>query len=192
MRKCIEKVQEKLTEKNARLSITNPLVGAQNKVILSPEKIFSNKREKPVNLIAAYCPFCGNKNLKMIDPFHPAVKDEWLDQFFAVVALTPHITYQVLTKRPERMHKYFTATHGELIHDLGRKTILGRNLKVEAEMMRMNNCPEEGLREWPLSNLHLGVSVESQAAANERIPWLLKTPAAKRFLSCEPLLDQRA
>jgi protein gp37 len=41
-----------------------------------------------------------------------------------------------------------------------------------------------------LENLHLGVTVENQAAANERIPWLLKTPAAKRFLSVEPLLEQ--
>jgi protein gp37 len=41
----------------------------------------------------------------------------------------------------------------------------------------------------PLPNLWLGVSVENQRMANERIPWLLQTPAAVRFLSCEPLLS---
>jgi protein gp37 len=41
---------------------------------------------------------------------------------------------------------------------------------------------------WPLPNVWLGVSVENQATANERIPLLLRTPAAVRFLSMEPLL----
>lgn len=39
-----------------------------------------------------------------------------------------------------------------------------------------------------LPNVWLGVSVEDQRAADERIPYLLQTPAAVRFLSCEPLL----
>jgi hypothetical protein len=40
-----------------------------------------------------------------------------------------------------------------------------------------------------LSNVWLGVTVENQSAAEERIPQLLQTPAAKRFISCEPLLE---
>ncbi len=43
-------------------------------------------------------------------------------------------------------------------------------------------------RAWPLSNLWLGVSVEDQATADERIPLLLQTPAAVRFVSVEPML----
>ena len=42
----------------------------------------------------------------------------------------------------------------------------------------------------PLPNVWLGVSVENQKAADERIPYLLETPAAIRFLSCEPLLEK--
>ena len=42
--------------------------------------------------------------------------------------------------------------------------------------------------DWPLPNVWLGVSVEDQVRAEERIPLLLVTPAAKRFVSCEPLL----
>ena len=46
----------------------------------------------------------------------------------------------------------------------------------------------ERLSKWFLERVWLGVSVENQAAADERIPILLKTPAAVRFLSMEPLL----
>lgn len=49
-------------------------------------------------------------------------------------------------------------------------------------MRWFNNAP-------PLSNVWLGASVEDQQAADERIPLLLKTPAAVRFVSCEPLLE---
>ena len=45
----------------------------------------------------------------MSDLFHENVKDEWIDKAFAVMALTPHITYQILTKRPERMAEYIQA-----------------------------------------------------------------------------------
>jgi protein gp37 len=41
--------------------------------------------------------------------------------------------------------------------------------------------------QWPLPNIWLGTSVENQEAAY-RIDWLVKTPAAVRFLSCEPLI----
>lgn len=41
---------------------------------------------------------------------------------------------------------------------------------------------------WPRPNVWLGVSVENQKCADERIPLLLQAPAAVRFLSCEPLL----
>lgn len=37
------------------------------------------------------------------DPFHPAVKEEWLEQIFECIYDCPHLTFQVLTKRPERM-----------------------------------------------------------------------------------------
>ena len=125
----------------------------------------------------------------MSDPFHPAVNDEWLDQFFATVALTPHITYQVLTKRPERMFEYFDwceRRHSET----ARPISFCRVDKVEQVCREIENYPHFDIPKWPLPNLHLGVTVENQAAANERIPWLLKTPAAKRFLSVEPLLEQ--
>jgi protein gp37 len=114
----------------------------------------------------------------MSDPFHPSVKDGWIDRFIATAYVTPHITYQVLTKRPERMYQYFD----EL------------DLRRLVPFVREANDKRGDLTDYrwklPLPNLHLGVSVENQAAADERIPWLLKTPAAKRFLSVEPLLEK--
>jgi protein gp37 len=148
----------------------------------------------------------------MSDPFHPGVKTEWLDQFFAVVALTPHITYQVLTKRPERMYEYFTETWQATLEQeflgvhvpagsptgrqdevhLACEEIIDRHNLADTD--KDNLWTEDGSLkimqwDWPLPNLHLGVSVENQAAADERIPWLIKTPAEVRFLSMEPLIE---
>jgi len=40
----------------------------------------------------------------------------------------------------------------------------------------------------PAPNVWIGVSVENQARANERIPLLLRAPAARRFISAEPMI----
>lgn len=123
------------------------------------------------------------------DLFHENVPDEWIDQVFAVMALTPHHTYQVLTKRAARMRAY--------IRDCG--TQLGRQheLRHRIETLVPDSLERTNARlavsgagaEWrPLPNVVLGVSAERQPEANERILHLLGTPAAARFLSLEPLL----
>jgi protein gp37 len=86
------------------------------------------------------------------DLFHEAVPDEWIDRVFAAMELASQHTFQVLTKRADRMRKYLR------------------------------------FRQVVLPNVWLGVSVEDQAAADERIPLLLDTPAAVRWVSAEPLL----
>lgn len=91
------------------------------------------------------------------DLFHEDVPDEFIGQVFGVMSKTPWHTYQVLTKRAERMLDVVKRVHA----------IAGI-----------------------LPNVWLGVSVEDQKSANFRIPFLLKAPAAVRFLSCEPLLAQ--
>lgn len=116
----------------------------------------------------------------MSDLFHESVPDDFLDRVFAVMALTPRHTYQILTKRPGRMCDYLS--------DLNyRKEQVG----VEAELMSgfdRSATDSPANVTWPLANVWLGVSVENQATADERIPLLLRTPAAVRFLSVEPLL----
>lgn len=111
------------------------------------------------------------------DMFHPKVPDEWIDRCFAVMALTPQHIHQVLTKRPERMRDYLRtpARHTTILFAMA--TILGGELVFDPLK-----------HPWPLPNVWAGVSVEDQQRADERIPILLDTPAAVRWLSCEPLL----
>lgn len=94
----------------------------------------------------------------MSDLFHEDVPFYWIDTVFKAMQLSPEHTFQILTKRADRMREYMLANYPP---DLGFPT------------------PE---------NVWLGVSVEDQRRADERIPILLDTPAQVRFLSCEPLL----
>lgn len=106
------------------------------------------------------------------DTFHGMVENDWIDQIFAVAALAPQHIFQVLTKRSARMLAYLTdpQTPG----------------RIAAHMAALSG--RSGIVQWPLPNVWLGVSVEDQRSAAERIPHLLDTPAAIRWLSCEPLL----
>lgn len=115
------------------------------------------------------------------DLFHEDVPDEFLDRVFAVMALTPQHTYQVLTKRPERMRAYLTWRDNH--------RVLNRRGAIQNQLDFQSTQPRTVIADWPLPNVWLGTSVENQEAADERIPHLLATPAAVRFLSCEPLLE---
>ncbi len=107
----------------------------------------------------------------MSDLFHPAVPDHFIWHVFAVMAACPQHTFQVLTKRPERMYKLLS--HPDCEAEVGTRMGL---YSISYDMT------------WPLPNVWLGVSAEDQATANERIPLLLDTPAAVRWVSAEPLL----
>jgi len=118
----------------------------------------------------------------MSDLFHEDISDEFIEEVFAVMALAGgrHI-FQMLTKRAERMRAFLTTKHRWV-------TIEGRAQRREYE--RTGDDPSMWLSvKLPLPNVWLGVSVENQETADERIPLLLETPAAVRWLSCEPMLD---
>jgi protein gp37 len=112
------------------------------------------------------------------DLFHDAVPDAWIDRVFAIMALAHWHTFQVLTKRSARMRAYLSAP-GVRDRIVSTAQALERAGKVRACFFAFP---------WPLSNIWLGVTVEDQQRADERIPDLLATPAAVRFVSCEPLL----
>jgi protein gp37 len=114
----------------------------------------------------------------MADLFADGVEDAWIDRAFAVMTLCPQHTFQVLTKRPERMLDYLTARNG-----MGNAALCRAINDIPAHLGNRH-----GALEMPLPNVWLGTSVEDQQRANERIPSLLETPAAVKFLSCEPLL----
>ena len=112
----------------------------------------------------------------MSDLFHEDVPDEFIDKVFAVMSARSVHTFQILTKRPERMRAYL---NDPLRHD----TVIeawSRTIPQKANRRTVER--------WPLPNVWLGVSVENQKYADERIPLLLQTPAAVRFLSVEPQL----
>jgi protein gp37 len=119
------------------------------------------------------------------------VTDEMLDRMFAVMALTPWHTYQVLTKRPERMRLYVSTPGREIAVQLAafmmhQEAFVAGGTQFGS--IRYDTSAHTWHMPWPLPNVGLGTSVEDQATAAARIPELLATPAAVRWLSAEPLL----
>lgn len=123
----------------------------------------------------------------MSDLFHKDVPDDFIAKVFAVMAASPRHTFQVLTKRPGRMKSLLTDKcrcgqgHADGIHFRSKMSDLVRQIApdLSGPVYRAG---------WPLPNVWLGTSVEDQKWADVRIPLLLDTPAAVRFLSMEPLL----
>lgn len=122
----------------------------------------------------------------MSDLFHEDVPFDFIDQVFAVMGLCPQHDFQVLSKRPERMAEYTQSRSSRFFPDCvhpwikaGREIAKGRGGRI------MNNA---AVIVSPVPNVWIGTSIENQETADERIPWLLRCPAAVRFLSCEPLL----
>jgi protein gp37 len=118
----------------------------------------------------------------MSDLFHEYVTDEFIDRVFAVMALAPQHTFQILTKRPHRMRHYIS----------GEGTGNGGSLRRAHEVIKQANqamLDGKGVWPgWPLPNVWLGVSCEDQKTADLRVPVLLEIDCAVRFLSCEPLI----
>lgn len=94
----------------------------------------------------------------MGDLFHDDVSHDVIMRLWGIMEYCARHTFIVVTKRPRRIYDVLGGTSGA------------------------------GLSADPLPNVWLGTTVENQQAADERIPWLLRCPAAVRFLSMEPLL----
>jgi protein gp37 len=129
----------------------------------------------------------------MTDLFAEFVPDEWIGQIWGVMALAPQHTFLVLTKRTERMRQWCSwvedesgeknpAAHGVAELYVGHPAIAG---KWPLDRERAIGVAKRG---WPLPNVWLGGSVEDQRRADLRIPELLATSAAVRWISAEPLL----
>ena len=115
----------------------------------------------------------------MTDLFHENVKVEWLDHIFAVIMAASWHTFFVLTKRPERMREYFSEQGAN-------ERVLGLSKKMVNQFILQGIRHPKHTQEG--SNLWLGVTAENQEMADQRIPILLDTPAAHRFVSVEPML----
>ena len=120
----------------------------------------------------------------MADPFHESVPDAVIDRIFAVMALCPQHIFQVLTKRSARMREYCSALKERALEIAQRAVWLGIWDDPDVAASDTVTAFDAG----PLPNVWLGVSAEDQTRADERIPDLLATPAAVRWVSAEPLL----
>jgi len=110
----------------------------------------------------------------MSDLFQVSVPFEFVDQVFAVMALTPQHTYQVLTKSPERMRSFLTEREMRI-------------REATADYLSLAGYPRDAIT-FPLPNVWPGVSVESKKYL-DRLDLLRETPAAVRLVSFEPLLE---
>lgn len=111
----------------------------------------------------------------MSDLFHPKVPFEFIDKVLYVMYRNLQHTFQILTKRPEIMLEYFV--DGEL-------------LRLRLLRLFPNYTPEARLcREWPLNNIHLGVSISNQDEMWKATE-LSRIPATVRFISLEPMLGE--
>ena len=97
----------------------------------------------------------------MGDLFHESVSSRFINSVIGIMTAeeTRHHTFFILTKRPQNMAAYFK-----------------NFIKCGVDLVQF------------IERVYLGVSVENQQTADERIPILLQIPAAKRFVSVEPML----
>jgi len=154
--------------------------------------------QEPLRLKKPATIFVGD----MFDLFHEAITDEQIEAVVAVAALCQQHTFQFLSKRADRLLRWFQENNGPMetceqgvqrrSEFIGKIVWDGRGsqphlyFRATAESVA-NRRAWPG---WPLPNCWFGVSVESQKYADERIPLLLQTPAAVRFLSVEPMLEK--
>ena len=141
----------------------SPGIGGKTRIALHPERLAAPLRwRKPRRVFVN----------SLSDLFHKDSPTDLIAKAFAVMAACPQHSFQILTKRPGRM-----------------QSLMSSDAFVEAVRTEFEALGTQGTLAWPLPNVWLGVSVEDQRAADIRIPKLLNTPAAVRFLSCEPLLS---
>jgi protein gp37 len=136
-------------------------IGSTTGVLLHPERLDQPLRWKRPRRI-----FVNS----LSDLFHDAVSDEYIARVFAVMALADQHTFQLLTKRHGRMRSLLSSAWFE------------DQVRALADEMAHEFIT------YPLPNVWVGVTVEDQERADLRIPALLETPAAVRFLSVEPML----
>lgn len=137
-----------------------------------PELTAPLKLKKPARIFVA----------DMGDLFYEGVSDEDIDRVLAVMALAPQHTFLVLTKRAERMWKYVGELYAGRMYEIAESYMMENNTCLDAGRMILESFANG------LPNCHLGISVEDQKTADERIPFLLRTLAAVRWISYEPAL----
>lgn len=169
--KCSDGCRSCYAERFAARLARNPQTAAKYRGVVDERGRWTGKISAPDGSCFAKLPKAPRRVFvgSMTDLFHPQIPFHWLDQIFLTFLRYPQHTFIVLTKRPERAAEYFPHG-GEWITDTSL---------ITGEVTRYP---------YPIPNLWLGVTVCNQAEADAKIPVLLQIPAAKRFVSIEPML----
>ncbi len=161
-------------------------LNAAENVLLKPHKL-----REPLSKAGPWKNPCRVFVNSMSDLFHEQIPNEYIAAVFAVMAAADQHTFQILTKRPERMRDWFAWYE---IQCRDHESVYADE-KLDAahrhawEIMGAPLDPMNGLIgiPWPLANVWLGVSIENRKWVS-RADVLRQTPAAVRFISAEPLL----
>jgi protein gp37 len=133
----------------------------------------------------------------MSDLFHEGLTNEQIAAVFGVMAASPQHTFQVLTKRAERMAQWFQWAWDQRCHGNTTAEILRGHAIDHCGFTKPDGSTPRGLgrkllgfdMRWPLPNVWMGVSAEDQDCADDRLSQLLTIPAAVHFMSYEPALN---
>lgn len=151
-----------------------PGIGGTTDVQLHPGRL-----PKPFSWAAGQRVFVNSVS----DLFHREVPLSFIARVFAVMSLAEHQVFLLLTKRHGRMRS--------VLNSVEFARAWHHAVAELAELRQVRRLVDRGiisgLPSWPLPNVHLGVSIEDQHAADLRITPLLNSPATVRWLSCEPL-----
>lgn len=168
--------------------------------------LFEDRLEEPMHWRKPQLVFVASQ----ADLFHPGVPEEFIDRAFAIMALCPHHTFQILTKRPQRMREYLSDEHevqeriatalgkmldGQWIWNEGKRfrnrieRMIGLFYGYETESDE-DTGEEYDVQSaetvWPLRNVWLGTSTENQETFDKRAPELLDIAWPVHWLSIEP------
>jgi len=157
----------------AHRKFDKPGIGGTTGVQLHPDRLGQPFRwRKPRRIFVC----------SLADLFHSDVPDDHIIDVWSVMAATPRHTYQVLTKRPARMRALLSAS------DFREKVARRAAGRMEDGDHWLDYLMFER-KAWPLPNVWGGVTAEDQPRADQRIPILLNTPLAVRWVSVEPMLS---
>jgi len=160
--------------------------GWTGQIALVPEAL-----DKPLHWRKPRRVFVGS----MTDLFHPDVPFEYLDRIWATMLLSPAHTFQVLTKRPDRMRQYLDDVPSVVFPNttIRYTTVLGaaNDIRFRRPERRLLEIGISDPVRFPSPNVHLGVTIE-RPEFSYRSTFLGWVPAALRFVSFEPLLGSFA
>ncbi len=129
----------------------------------------------------------------MSDLFYEEVPFEVIAAAFGIMAASQRHIYQILTKRPKRMLEFFAwlerqtdrGPHHEPLHPIG---VCLHYAQQYSEHEALLDTAPILRRAWPLTNVHVGVSIEDQQRLEERLHLLMQVPSWVRWVSFEPAL----